>query len=211
MPIQLALQFDDVPVTCEVQRRYHILVPVLAGRSSRSPSRHKLSTSATPPSPAGCISSVPKGCPGCFLSRTMPVGPTHRNGSLSPCCTSSAVLPKPPHGNWRGLLARKPATRCTIKPYKHSWSVIFFGNTLSLRIIFAIQYPMTHQPDVWRWSSCTGPVGARRRLLTCLVAHGEPLLSGYAAGYKKPNSNRPNRVGCRTVLMGRSAWAGKQP
>jgi transposase len=34
MPIQLALQFDDVPVTCEVQRRYHILAPVLAGRRS---------------------------------------------------------------------------------------------------------------------------------------------------------------------------------
>jgi Helix-turn-helix domain len=34
MPIQLALQFDDVPVTCEVQRRYHLLAPVLAGRRS---------------------------------------------------------------------------------------------------------------------------------------------------------------------------------
>lgn len=31
MPTQLALRFDQVPVTCRVQERYHTIVPCLAG------------------------------------------------------------------------------------------------------------------------------------------------------------------------------------
>ena len=31
MPVQLALAFDAVPVTCEVQKRYHSIAPCLAG------------------------------------------------------------------------------------------------------------------------------------------------------------------------------------
>jgi transposase/transposase InsO family protein len=34
MSIQLALSFDAVPVTCEVQKRYHIIAPCLAGQRS---------------------------------------------------------------------------------------------------------------------------------------------------------------------------------
>jgi transposase len=32
MPTQLPLRFDDVPITCPVQERYHAIAPVLAGR-----------------------------------------------------------------------------------------------------------------------------------------------------------------------------------
>ena len=32
MPKQLRLSFDDVPLTCQAQRRYHAIAPVLAGR-----------------------------------------------------------------------------------------------------------------------------------------------------------------------------------
>jgi hypothetical protein len=34
MSTQLVLPFNDVPVTCPVQRRYHIIAPLLAGQSS---------------------------------------------------------------------------------------------------------------------------------------------------------------------------------
>src|SRR5215467_10952838 len=34
MLTQLALSFDDVPVTCEVQQRYHSIAPCLAGIST---------------------------------------------------------------------------------------------------------------------------------------------------------------------------------
>ncbi|MCA1604331.1 MAG: helix-turn-helix domain-containing protein, partial [Acidobacteria bacterium] len=34
MPTQLLLRFADVPLTCEVQERYHALAPVLAGQIS---------------------------------------------------------------------------------------------------------------------------------------------------------------------------------
>lgn len=34
MPIQLPLSFDDVPVTCPVQQRYHAIAPCLAGHAS---------------------------------------------------------------------------------------------------------------------------------------------------------------------------------
>jgi transposase len=34
MPTQLLLRFSDVPVTCEVQDRYHSIAPVLAGQAS---------------------------------------------------------------------------------------------------------------------------------------------------------------------------------
>src|SRR3954470_8426305 len=34
MSTQLALPFEDVPVTCPIQRRYHVIAPLLAGRSS---------------------------------------------------------------------------------------------------------------------------------------------------------------------------------
>lgn len=34
MPTQLALLFDNVPLTCPVQQRYHAIAPVLAGHSS---------------------------------------------------------------------------------------------------------------------------------------------------------------------------------
>jgi DNA-binding transcriptional ArsR family regulator len=32
--VQLALRFDEVPITCEAQRRYHSISPCLAGRRS---------------------------------------------------------------------------------------------------------------------------------------------------------------------------------
>jgi len=34
MSIQLALRFDEVPITCETQQRYHSISPCLAGRRS---------------------------------------------------------------------------------------------------------------------------------------------------------------------------------
>src|SRR5215470_5449240 len=34
MSIQLALRFDEVPVTCETQKRYHSIAPCLAGIST---------------------------------------------------------------------------------------------------------------------------------------------------------------------------------
>lgn len=34
MPTQLHLRFADVLLTCEAQRRYHSIAPVLAGQSS---------------------------------------------------------------------------------------------------------------------------------------------------------------------------------
>jgi Homeodomain-like domain len=32
MPTQIALRFDEVPITCPAQKRYHIIEPCLAGR-----------------------------------------------------------------------------------------------------------------------------------------------------------------------------------
>jgi hypothetical protein len=34
MSIQLALRFDEVPITCETQQRYHSISPCLAGKRS---------------------------------------------------------------------------------------------------------------------------------------------------------------------------------
>jgi transposase len=34
MSIQLVLRFDEVPITCEIQQRYHSIAPCLAGKQS---------------------------------------------------------------------------------------------------------------------------------------------------------------------------------
>jgi hypothetical protein len=34
MSTQLALRFDDVPLTCPAQERYHAIAPILAGKCS---------------------------------------------------------------------------------------------------------------------------------------------------------------------------------
>jgi hypothetical protein len=34
MSIQLALRFDEMPITCETRQRYHSISPCLAGRRS---------------------------------------------------------------------------------------------------------------------------------------------------------------------------------
>jgi len=34
MPTQLALRFDEVPLSCKVQERYHAIAPCLAEQSS---------------------------------------------------------------------------------------------------------------------------------------------------------------------------------
>jgi hypothetical protein len=34
MPTQLALRFDEVPVSCPAQDRYHSIAPILAGKVS---------------------------------------------------------------------------------------------------------------------------------------------------------------------------------
>ena len=34
MSIQLVLRFDEVPITCEIQQRYHSIGPCLAGKQS---------------------------------------------------------------------------------------------------------------------------------------------------------------------------------
>jgi hypothetical protein len=40
MPTQLALRFDDVPVTCQAQQRYHSIASCLAGvRTAREQAR----------------------------------------------------------------------------------------------------------------------------------------------------------------------------
>lgn len=45
MPTQLALRFPDVPVSCEVQERYHAIAPCLAGRLSAAEQAQALSLS----------------------------------------------------------------------------------------------------------------------------------------------------------------------
>ena len=42
MPTQLLLRFSDVPVTCDVQDRYHSIAPVLAGQASVTQQAHVL-------------------------------------------------------------------------------------------------------------------------------------------------------------------------
>ena len=34
MPTQLWLPFDEIPITCKAQERYHAIVPVLAGKTT---------------------------------------------------------------------------------------------------------------------------------------------------------------------------------
>ena len=45
MPKQFRLSFDDVPVTCRAQCRYHAIAPVLAGRRSASEQAYSLDIS----------------------------------------------------------------------------------------------------------------------------------------------------------------------
>ena len=45
MPTQLALRFSDMPVSCEVQERYHAIAPCLAGKLSAVEQAHALSLS----------------------------------------------------------------------------------------------------------------------------------------------------------------------
>jgi len=42
MPAQLALRFDEVPVTCSTQERYHAIAPILAGRCSPAQQAERL-------------------------------------------------------------------------------------------------------------------------------------------------------------------------
>ena len=45
MPTQLALHFDEVPISCPAQQRYHAIAPYLAGRSSPSDIARQLDVS----------------------------------------------------------------------------------------------------------------------------------------------------------------------
>ena len=45
MPTQLALRFSDVPVSCEVQERYHAVAPCLAGKLSATQQAQALNLS----------------------------------------------------------------------------------------------------------------------------------------------------------------------
>jgi len=47
MPTQLALHFDEVPISCPAQQRYHAIAPCLARRSSPSGIARQLDVSYT--------------------------------------------------------------------------------------------------------------------------------------------------------------------
>jgi transposase len=45
VPAQLALKFEDVPLTCPTQERYHAIAPVLAGKASTAEQAEALNLS----------------------------------------------------------------------------------------------------------------------------------------------------------------------
>ena len=81
MPTQLALAFEAVPVSCEVQRRYHSIAPCLAGVSTPTEQSQALNLG---------YSTITRwlrefreqGMPGLFPTLKILVNPTRQSASL---------------------------------------------------------------------------------------------------------------------------------
>jgi hypothetical protein len=70
MPTQLALSFDVVPVTCEVQQRYHSIAPCLAGISTpveQAQALRMAQSSESAPTSINLRSVVPESSLACLL------------------------------------------------------------------------------------------------------------------------------------------------
>src|SRR5262245_61360042 len=93
MPTQLALSFDAVPVTCEVQQRYHSIAPCLAGISTPAEQAQALNLG---------YSTVTRwlrqfreeGLPGLFPERITRANPTSPSASSCSCSISNAARQK---------------------------------------------------------------------------------------------------------------------
>jgi hypothetical protein len=48
MPTQIALRFDEVPISCPAQQRYHAIAPVLAGRCGPADQAQRLHLGYSP-------------------------------------------------------------------------------------------------------------------------------------------------------------------
>src|SRR5262249_48892004 len=101
MSIQLALSFDAVPVTCEVQKRYHTIAPCLAGQRSVEEQADVLGLS---------YSTIcrwlrqfrEEGMPGLFPSTDYPREPqTPEHVIVTLLFFTRLVRHGPPTGNWR--------------------------------------------------------------------------------------------------------------
>ncbi len=100
MSVQLALRFDEVPITCETQKRYHSIAPCLAGKRSAEEQADALGLSYN--TICRWLRQFREhGLPGLFRQLTIHASHKPRNMSLWRCFFTRLVRHGPPTGNWR--------------------------------------------------------------------------------------------------------------
>ncbi|MBO0724508.1 MAG: helix-turn-helix domain-containing protein [Blastocatellia bacterium] len=100
MSVQLALRFDEAPITCATQQRYHSISPCLAGKRSAEEQADALGISYS----AVCRwlrRFREEGMPGLFPATQYPREPHPPNMSSWRCFFTRLAPHEPQTGNWR--------------------------------------------------------------------------------------------------------------
>jgi transposase len=79
MSTQLALRFDEVPLTCPAQKRYHAIAPILAGKCSPAEQAESLNVGYSMVT-RWLREFRERACLGSFPKPNTLVNPTRQNG-----------------------------------------------------------------------------------------------------------------------------------
>jgi transposase len=147
MPTQLALRFEEVPVTDSTQARYHAVAPCLAGKLSAADQAHALNLS---------YSTVARwlrqfradGVPDCFPPRSIHASHIRPSAPSSCSSTSSAALRVRQIVNWRASVSHATNERLHNETIKALLSRYFFWRYTEFRDL--INYPVSADPQARR-------------------------------------------------------------
>lgn len=118
MSTQLALPFEDVPVTCPIQRRYQVIAPLLAGQSSIAERAQEFSVGYSTVS-LWLREFREQGMPALFSANEYLHGPYTPERVIVVLLYFKCCAPKPPPANWRVSLSQKQTTPSITRPYRH--------------------------------------------------------------------------------------------
>jgi hypothetical protein len=208
MPQQLSLAFDEVPITCPVQGRYHAIAPVLADKLTARAQAAHLNLSYGQVAAwlrefrthglAGLATARP--------SRREPYTPERIVVSLLywKCCAPRASR-------------RRPATGCATRRWRHCWSATSSGAnrefTDRIRYARAGHVPGAEGRD--GQARGAGLDGEAHRPPARLLAQQrrEVVEAAQRVPTRKPgcatcraSSSRRSRCGCRAVICTRRSW-----
>ena len=198
MPTQLALRFDQVPVTCTVQERYHAIAPCLAGL--RSPTELAAEQNLGYSTVTRWLRDFrSEGLPGLFPATEYPREPYTPDRVIVLLVYFKCLIPKASDRELARVIQTTLGHTLHNETIKALLQRYFFGSTRNFGMPCGIQCQPNLRRYGWRCSVCTPMVGAKSTsqyfcvAIRTLSINGCVVLSGHKRKIPRGNQCFGNR------------------